>query len=235
MKRLLAVSLALTLAPLLMLQTARAEGLRVFPVTLEVTAPGATSVVTLKNDGREPITVQARVFEWTQDAGRESFSATRKVVASPPMTQLAPGATQVVRVIRTNKGKVSGEEAYRVFIDELPDLSRNQAGTVSFVTRLRLPLFFAAPGASPANVEWRIARRPEGSFLIGRNTGQTHLRVADLHLQRNGQTVLSRDGLAGYVLGQSTMRFRVPPQGGGALTLRANTNLGQYRAAVGAR
>ncbi|WP_212525948.1 molecular chaperone [Actibacterium sp. MT2.3-13A] len=235
MKRLLMLSLFVIALSAATAVGSRAEGLHVSPVTLEVPAPGATAVVTLKNTGETTITVQARVFEWSQDNGTERHEPTRKVVPSPPMTQLAPGATQTVRIVRTTKNRVVGEEAYRVFINEIPNLSENRAGTVSFVTRLRLPLFFVAPGSSVADVKWSVVRRQGATYLIGQNAGAGHLRVADLRLTRDGQTVFSRAGLAGYVLGRSTMQWRIPTRAYGALSLGATTNLGQYHAPVAAR
>ena len=78
-----------------------AEGLRVSPVTLDIPAPGAAATLTLRNEGRQPITVQARSFRWTQSGGQEQLRRSGDVVISPPATRLPPGATQTIRVVRT--------------------------------------------------------------------------------------------------------------------------------------
>jgi len=83
--------------------TARAEGLRVAPVLLEVQAPGAQTSLTLRNVGKQPITVQARVFAWDQGAGKDRLVPTRDVVVSPPITQVRPGAEQSIRIVRTTQ------------------------------------------------------------------------------------------------------------------------------------
>ena len=47
--------------------------------------------------------------------------------------------------------------------------------------------------------------------LVGRNDGQRRIRVAALSLRdSSGRTVKVTDGLAGYVLANSTMRFALP-------------------------
>ncbi len=100
---------------------ATAQGLRVSPTTLEVIAPGAATTLTLVNQGRTVMTVQARIFRWTQANGQEQFDATGDVVVSPPMVQIAPGQQQVLRIVRTTRSPVRGEEAYRLYIDQIPD------------------------------------------------------------------------------------------------------------------
>src|ERR1700752_3444746 len=105
-------------------------------------------MVTLRNTGATPIATQIRGFRWVQEEGRERLEPTADVVASPPAAALRPGQDDVVRVVRLAKNAIAGEEAYRLLIDELPELSQPPR-TVNFVVRHALPLFFAAPGRSP--------------------------------------------------------------------------------------
>ena len=219
-------------------QAARAEGLRVSPVTLEVAAPGATTTLALRNDGPQPITIQTRVYRWVQEGGVERYEPTRAVVVSPPMTQLAPGAKQSVRVVRTDKTRVTGEEAYRVFVDEVPDLSLNRAGTVAFVTRLRIPVFFVAAGAELPQVQWSLTRVGGQAVLEAQNTGDVRLRLADVALVQGGRTVARHDGLFGYVLGGASMRFPLGATSkfrNGPLSLKVTTNRGTLNATVAQR
>lgn len=217
---------------------ALADGLRVSPVTLDITAPGATANLTLRNDGREPMTVQARVFRWQQVNGEERLQPTNAVVVSPPMTQLRPGAEQTVRVVRTDSTPVRGEEAYRVYIDEVPDRSRLQAGQVAFATRLRIPVFFTESRAQLPQVSWSLVQRGGTVFLEARNTGDVRLRVANPELTRANAVAFRRSGLFGYVLGGSSMRWALGPAsriGTAGANLRATTNQGIINAQVAAR
>lgn len=209
-----------------------AEGLRVSPVSLEVTAPGATTNLTLRNEGREAITVQARVFRWIQRDGRESLERTQEVVVSPPMTRLAPGTAQTIRVVRTGKSPVKGEEAYRIIIDEVPDRNATRGGTVAFATELRIPVFFVSPKASLPAVSWSLRETGNGIVLQARNRGEMRLRVADLRLGQGGKVVLRRNGLLGYVLGGSVMQWNLDGAARGINRLAAMTNIGVVSAAV---
>ena len=224
----------IALLPAILLPSlALSEGLRVAPVSFEVAAPGATANLTLRNEGASPITVQARVFSWTQN-GQEHLTPTRDVVVSPPITQLAPGAVQTVRIVRTSRQRVEGEEAYRLFVDELPDQSRRGGATVSFVSRLRIPVFFVQPNATVPTVSWRILQQGGQSWLEATNRGQIHLKLADMSLLSGNKATFRQNGLFGYALGGSTMRWPLQRRaGGGQLSLSAKTNLGPYRGAVG--
>lgn len=183
------------------------------------------------------MTVQARVLRWKQEGGKESLVRTGDVVVSPPMTRLAPGAQQTIRVVRTSRARVSGEEAYRVLIDEVPDQSRRKAGTVAFATRLRIPVFFVEAGAKLPDVRWSIRRSGNGAVLEARNVGQVRLRLADLRLTNGGSTVARHNGLFGYVLGGSIMRWPLGSASryGAGLKLQATTNRGPLNANVSAQ
>lgn len=210
-----------------------ADGLRVAPTGLDISAPQAAAALTVENMGRAPSTVQARVFRWSQSGGRERFEPTRDVVVSPPMSRVPPRGRLTVRVIRVSKAPLREEEAYRVFIDEVPDRARQAPGTVNFVTRLRLPVFFSPVAAEPARVTWRMVRADGALAIEARNSGGRRLRLADVSLSQGGRVIHRQPGLFGYVLPNGTMRWPLAGGAGGANIIQAQTNLGPYRAAIG--
>lgn len=214
-----------------------AEGLRVSPVSLDIPAPGAAATLTLRNEGRQPITVQARSFRWTQSGGQEQLRRSGDVVISPPATRLPPGATQTIRVVRTAKSPIKGEEAYRVVINEVPDQGRRRNGSVALATELRIPVFFTARGARNPEVAWSLRNAGGATYLVGQNRGDTRLRLADLRLSGASGASVKRPGLMGYVLGGATMQWPVAPAGrlGGGASLKAATNFGALDARVPAR
>ena len=78
---------------------AAAGSLQVEPVLLDVTAPGAASTVTLRNEGTQPINAQIRVFRWSLVDGQEKLEPTDAVVASPPSVTLTPKGQYIARVV----------------------------------------------------------------------------------------------------------------------------------------
>lgn len=120
-----------------------AASLRVSPTQVGLDPATGPATVRVWNTDRQPINVQVRVFKATMVNGRERLEATRDVVASPPMTQLRPGGENLVRVMRVSGAPVGGTERYRLLVDELPDPSRLQAGTVNVLVRHSIPVTVA--------------------------------------------------------------------------------------------
>lgn len=229
MHRSLALGAAVTLA-LVAAGDARAASLSVTPVTLVRVAPAAAGALTLTDTGTKPINVQIRVFAWRQADGAETLTPTADVVASPPMTPLAPGAHYTIRIVRIAKSPVVGEESYRVFVDELPRSPAHTTDTINLVLRYSIPVFFAVANAAPPRVAWDV-RYHAGKFILSaENSGASRLQVAGLRItDAGGVTYDLNKGLVGYVLGGSTMRWtaaapsvRIPKPGSAVLSYRAD-------------
>lgn len=224
------------IAAVTLISPAYADGLRVTPVSLEVLAPGAATTLTLRNEGRSMMTIQARSFRWAQKDGKETLQRSSDVVISPPTVRLKPGSSQTVRVLRTSKAPLNAEEAYRVVINEIPDQSRAQSGAVAFATELRIPVFFVPRGARSANVSWSLRNAGGVTTLVAQNKGDMRLRIADLKVS-SGSGSVERKGLVGYVLGGTTMQWPIAKAGkiSNNARVRATTNLGTLDAQVKAR
>jgi fimbrial chaperone protein len=215
-----------------------ATQLRVEPVLLEMDAPAAAGTLTLRNDENDEVTIQTRVLRWSQTAGKEILEPTTDVVVSPPAVTLAPGADYVVRVVRVSKQPVRGEESYRVIVDQLPRLRRQQARAVEILIRQSIPVFFRSRELSLSNVSWSTNSEAGKLFLVANNAGDERLRIASLRLRDSaGNTISFGNGLVGYVLGRSSMSWVAPnnPHGfgsGGPVSLTAETDKGPTHVVV---
>jgi fimbrial chaperone protein len=216
---------------------ADASTLRIAPVSLELQAPASAAKITLRSDGARPVNIQVRVFRWRQTGGKDELEPTRDVVASPPISTIAPGVDYVVRVLRIKKEPVIGEETYRLLVDELPDPAMKQADTVNMLLRYSVPVFFTSPSASGQPLDWQVQRTPGGLALVASNDGDTYVRISNLAIRtRGGGRVPLRDGLLGYVLGTSRMRWQFPNlaalPAGGELQLVGESSQGGFDVAV---
>lgn len=227
----------ITLATLLAVAgQASASQLRVDPILLELNAPTAAGTLTLRNDEDAEVIVQTRVFRWSQTNGQETLTPTTDVVASPPQVRLAPYANYTVRIVRTSKQPVQGEESYRIVVDQLPRADPHLQIGVRFLIRQLIPVFFRAAQLGKANVSWSLARERDAIVVTATNAGDERLRVASLNLRDGaGSNVGFGNGLVGYVLGRSSMKFmvaRVPSKFGAAGPVRINavSNVGPISA-----
>ena len=216
--------------------TACAAQLRVEPVLLELNAPAAAGSLTLRNDEDAEVVVQTRVMRWSQADGKETLEPTADVVASPPSVKLSPGADYVVRVVRVSKRPVRGEESYRVIVDQLPNVRRQQARAVNLLIRHSIPVFFRNPQLSAPNVAWSIGYEGDRLVVVAANSGDERLRIAALRLRDGaGATISFGNGLVGYALGRSSMSWIAPnhPRGfgtGGSVSITAETDKGPINA-----
>jgi fimbrial chaperone protein len=213
---------------------ASAGSLQVEPVLVDITAPGAASTVTLRNEGTTPIDAQIRVFKWSIVNGKEQLDPTDDVVASPPSVTLTPKGQYITRIVRTSKQPVVGEESYRLLVDQLPDLSQQRNGAVNLMVRYSIPVFFGAPNKKNPTVAWSIATNGDKVTLTARNAGERRLRISALSLRdASGKSLSFGNGLAGYALGQSAMSWTVPRRGftaNGTVAVTAQSDGGPIQA-----
>ncbi len=186
-----------------------ASSLQISPVNLEVPAPGAASKITLENPGGEALNAQIRIYKWVQINGQDELVPTRDVVASPPALKLAPGKKGVVRVVRVNKSPATSEETYRLVVDEVPKPIKPGQSGVSFALRYSIPVFFSQAGLE-SDVAWSASFSGGKLILQAQNAGQRRVKVSALKVvNSSGKIIIVAEGLAGYVLGQSSKTWAV--------------------------
>ena len=174
----------------------RAASIEVAPVVIDLTAEQQTAVITLVNRTNSPTAAQLRAFAWRQSATQEELLPTDQLLVSPPVFNLAPGASQLVRLVLrpANEG---AERTYRIVVDEIPPPMPATRG-IQLALRLSLPVFVAAPMVAPPRLTWRLSG--DGKLIVA-NTGKRHERVHDLKLTApDGSTIALHAPMTPYVL-----------------------------------
>ncbi|MFD1841055.1 fimbrial biogenesis chaperone [Paracidovorax cattleyae] len=120
-----------------------AAPLMIWPVDPVIAGEQRAVALWVENRGTEPVAMQARVFAWRQEEGDDRFTPQQAVVASPPISQIPPGARQMVRLIATQPVPPGQEQAFRVLLDELP-----------------------APPAAPGTAQGASPAAPPGQFGV---------------------------------------------------------------------
>jgi fimbrial chaperone protein len=217
---------------ILLSSSAWASSLSVLPITVAVPQPASIGTLTLRNREARPLNAQIRVFRWTQVDGEDKLEPTSDVVASPPIVTISPGADYVVRLQRTASAEVTGEEAYRTVVDELPNPNRQRNGSIALVVRYLVPTFFLSPDASQPRLAWSLTRKDGQTVLTATNSGDGRIRLADLKIQTaGGRTLMVGKGLAGYVLGHSSHDWTMPSGASAGLVI-ADSDHGPIRATL---
>ncbi len=208
---------------------ALAAGLQVTPTSLTLAHDRPADALWLSNTGPATLRAQVRVFRWSQADGQERLDPDPGLAISPPMLELAPGARQLVRVIRLG-APPEREGAYRLIVDELPTAQTPAPPGLQFVLRYSVPVFLAPAGGAAGAPRLRAQFQFEGErpWLAVDNRGDRRAQLADVaFVDAQGRRHALAPGLLGYALAGQRMRWPLqaaaePLHGAGELKARIN-------------
>lgn len=191
----------------------------VAPLRLELAGAANSAVLRVTNPSRREIGVQVRTFGWAQQEGEDAYFVSSDVMISPSIIQIAPGQTQIFRVVRRDTPS-AGEKRFRIAIDQLPDPALERAGEAQARIRFTLPLFLDRDQAADADIGWSV----DAAGLHARNTGGQTARIVGLTLtdSAGADIPLEKNSLR-YVQGGSTITWPLTgPCPAGMVTVSAN-------------
>jgi fimbrial chaperone protein len=119
----------------------------VTPVRIFMGVRDKAVAVTLVNEGNYPVTLQAELVQWNQDAqGQERLEPTEDLVLSPPIIELAPQSRQVVRLARLSPPDLERQQTYRLIVREVPEIKNaEQPGLqIPIALALSIPVFISS-------------------------------------------------------------------------------------------
>lgn len=176
------------------------------PLRVELSQRAATAALTVRNEGPEPVVVQAESVLWSQASGEDSLVPTRDVLVSPAVFTLQPRGAQLVRVALRRPADPQTELSYRLLLQEVPQQAGPESTGLQVALRLSVPVFVAPLEPAEPKLAWTSHRAEDGRFVVrADNTGSAHARVLSFTLTPvgNAETVL-RQSVPTYVLpGQS--------------------------------
>lgn len=200
-----AVALA---SPAMAQQGTGPANLSLAPVLVELPAgtPGAT--VRLGNVGPRPVPVQLRLFGWSQaDGTDETYAAASDVVVTPSILELAPRAVQILRIARTGPPAGSGERAFRLVIDQLPDRSQTDATGANVRLRIVAPVFLDTPAGAAPRLTWTIDR----ARLTVANAGNRRAQLSTVTIvSADGTRTEIKNAAPAYALAGSRREWALP-------------------------
>lgn len=198
---------ALVFCFLLLPSMSYAGGIRISPVSVNISSQDKASIVTLFNMSDESSSVQIRVYKWTQSDGNDNLTETDDIIASPPFITLSPGGSFNFRLVRTNDDPITGEKSYRIIIDELPKPQdkRSTGSGIGILIRNSLPLFIVNDDAVP-----ELQPSISESGLLMTNNGYRHALLSDVmvtDLNTDKKISLDINTVNGYVLRNSYKKY----------------------------
>lgn len=165
------------------------------PINIFFDARKMTEKMTILNTGEGDLTLQLRLYRWTQDGeGHDMYEETKDLIAFPKIVTIKKGEDRLIR-IGTQSKPADVEKTYRVYLEEVPSAEPARKNTVRFLSRIGVPVFLKPHTiAARGSIESVGMQKGKLSFKI-RNVGNYHFVI-------NGITVRGLDGAGKTVLEQ---------------------------------
>jgi fimbrial chaperone protein len=214
---------------------ASAQALTVLPVNITLPPSQLAGTLTVINKGTAESSVQIRALAWSQPGGVETLTPTDELEVSPPIATIAPGASQVVRVVLRQKER-GKEGSFRILLDQIPPAA--SPGTVRIALRLSIPVFAEPSSRSSPRVAFHIVDESGHAYLVAANTGTKHETLRNIELTTGaGVAVPTSKNASPYILADSTDRWEITgknelPPAGEVLHLTAVADSGPIKEKV---
>jgi len=218
-----------------------AASIGVSPVRATLSANQKIETITMRNTGTEPMSVQLEVMSWSQQDGEDVFTATREVLANPPIFTVPPGGSQLIRAGLRRAPDARRELTYRIFLQELPPPPSPDFNGAKMLMRVSLPVFVLPEVAAQPALRWQAARTSDGALKISlTNIGNAHVQIANFSLSLPGsaQPWITQQSST-YVLHGQSRDWILPanaenpsPPPGAILQIFAQTDAGDMEAEV---
>jgi fimbrial chaperone protein len=196
------------------------------PLRLTLDRSARASEIVVRNDDKAPLRLQVEAMRWTQDAqGVDRYEPSDGLLYFPRTMEIPPGESRIVRV-GVRGTPVTSEDAYRLFIEELPPASTSseqvQGTSLRIFLRIGVAVFVAPvqPDRKAEITGLAIAGR-QGEWSV-KNAGNVHIRADQIEvagLSRDGGRLFVTPFADRYFLPgvTRTMRFEVPADACSAL------------------
>lgn len=212
---------------------ASAGSFAVNPVRATLSASQPVGALTVHNTGADPAVLQLEVVSWAQQEGKDVYTPTREILATPPIFTLPAGGSQTIRVGLRRAPDGRRELTYRLYLQEVPPPPKPGFQGLQVALRIGVPVFVSPPVAAKPALTWQAARTAQGQLRVSAtNSGNAHVQVANFKLSLGGGTELGTQQVAAYVLpGQGRdWLVKADAPAGAVLRLSAQTDAGDVQA-----
>jgi len=214
---------------------ARAASFQVNPIRVTLSAAQATGVLRVTNASNSPTVVQLGIVAWSQQNGKDVYTPSRALLATPPIFTVAPGSLQVVRIGMRSVPDAKQETCYRLFLTEVPPAPQPGFVGVQIALRVGIPVFVEPAVATAPALQWSAKHVSANELEIAAvNNGSAHAEVLKLTVTTPGRSSPLLQEFGGYVLPGArrawTLKLATPLTAHAPLDITADTDRGNFHA-----
>jgi fimbrial chaperone protein len=208
---------------------AKAQALSVLPVNVQMALGEQAATVTITNQGESQTAVQIRGYKWIQQGDKDELTPSNDMIVSPPIATIAPGESQVVRLILRHPPQAR-EETYRIILDQIPPPA--EPGVVHVVLRMSIPIFAQPKTRTAADVQFHLETKEGNTYLVGVNNGLRHEAIRGIELKTSdGRELKVESGASPYILPGTTRHWKIEapnaaPLANGTVRMTAHSDAG---------
>jgi len=187
------------------------------PVKIFFDAKQKSTILRVKNNAEEKLTLQINAVAWSQDEdGKDIYSQTEDIIVFPKIFAMEKDEERIIR-IGIKVPPAIHEKTYRIYLEEIPppqELTLTGA-TLRTLMKVGVPVFIAPLKASPeGKIEKADISQGTLAFLVV-NKGNLHYLMKGVKIEgfdKEGTQVFKTDLGGWYVLsGRSKqLSFKVP-------------------------
>jgi fimbrial chaperone protein len=163
---------------------AQAGNFTVSSVNISMPSRQPTYALTITNESAdEPLSMQLDTFAWSQKDGQEVYEASKDILISPRVFNIAPAASQIVRIALRNRQDFSTEQTYRLFVKEIPSEKPLEEGGVRVALQMNIPVHIVPAKVERKALEFKYLKLPDGSFaLSAHNPGNVYVKAVEVKI-----------------------------------------------------
>jgi len=180
-------------------------------------------------------------MSWSQQEGKDVFTATRELLTNPPIFTVPAGGSQLIRAGLRRAPDARHELTYRIFMQELPPPPSPDFNGAKMLMRLSVPVFVLPEVAAQSTLRWQAARTLDGGLKISlTNIGNAHIQILNFSLSLPGSaqpwtiqqtsTYVLHGQSRDWILPANAENPHLPP--GTILQIFAKTDAGDQEAEV---
>jgi fimbrial chaperone protein len=191
-----------------------AADFKINPINIFFDAKQKSTVLTVKNNAEEKLTLQVNAIAWSQDEeGKDIYLQTEDIIVFPKIFSMEKDEERIIRVgIKVYPGTV--EKTYRIYLEEIPP-PREQTltgATLRTLMKVGVPVFIAPLKATPeGKIEKADISQGTLTFLV-LNKGNLHFIMRGIKIEgfdKEGTQVFTTDLGGWYVLSGRSKQLSV--------------------------
>jgi fimbrial chaperone protein len=180
-------------------------GVNVHPLLLDLNDAQRNAAITVANGESSPELMRVEVKAWDQDQGEDHYAPSDDLLVVPPVLSIAPQQEKFVRLGLRHPVSAGREQAYRVFVTEVPSaITLKKGALVQVAFRIGVPIFVNAVKLR-TNVQADGAATWKASIIGAEKIRLTVSNAAASHIRIDGMKIF-RDASKTKLLAERPMR-----------------------------